>query len=156
MAKLSTIIPIKEGRTNSAQKELREYYLKGWKLVGCTSYYLVIEKDVDYDSIICLEEYNNAAQKSNMPLIYIVGKNGLYGIIDEYGIEIIPCTYIDCDYRNTLSSPEHCNIIIFYTETENYNFNRCTLKMKSYNMQDIEEQLENIRLKYEEKTKMEE
>ena len=125
MITLSAIIPIKEGRTNSAQKELREYYLKGWKLAGCASYYLVIEKDVDYDSIICLEEYNNAAQKTNMPLIYIVGKNGLYGIIDEYGIEIIPCTYIDCDYRSTLSSPEHCNVIIFYTETENYNFNRC-------------------------------
>ncbi|MFR7497537.1 MAG: hypothetical protein ACLUVZ_10085 [Bacteroides stercoris] len=149
MVKLSVIIPIREGRTNSAQKELREYNLKGWNLTGCTSCSLIVEKDVECDSIVCLEEYNNAAKKENMPLIYVVEKNGLYGIIDEYGTELIPCTYQNCDYKGTLNSPEHCTTITFYTENGDVLFDRCTSKIHSYNMQDVKKQLENLRLKYE-------
>lgn len=147
MVKLSVIIPIREGRTNSAQKELREYNLKGWNLTGCTSCFLIVEKDVECDSIVCLEEYNNAAKKENMPLIYVVEKNGLYGIIDEYGTELIPCTYQNCDYKGTLNSPEYCTTITFYTENEVYNFYRCTSKMEIENVNTIKKHIEEMYLK---------
>lgn len=144
MVKLYSIIKIDEKHINTAQEKLRKYNLKGWKLIGCTSYYLIVEKDVECDSIVCLEEYSNAAKKENMPLIYVVKKNGLYGIIDEYGIEIVPCTYIDCDYKAALSSPEYCNNILFYTENEIYNFYRYTLKMEIYNKERVKRKLEEL------------
>ena len=146
MVKLYSIIKIDEKHINTAQEKLRKYNLKGWKLIGCTSYYLIVEKDVECDSIVCLEGYDSVVKKKNMPLIYVVKKNGLYGIIDEYGIEIVPCTYIDCKYTDTLKYPEHCNDIIFYTENESYNYDRTTSILESISEESFIKKLKNIKI----------
>ena len=133
MIKLCSIIKIAENRIQSAQKQLQKYYLKGWNLVGSSSYYLIVEKELDYDEAICLEEYSNAVQKEkNMAQVYVTKKNNLYGLIDEFGIEILPFCHEKCEYIETQQCPEHCPDIIFYKNDEMYFYNRCTSTLQKY------------------------
>lgn len=127
MIKLNRILPITENRIQRAEEELQKYTLKGWSLVGCSTYYLVVEKELDAEEVIVLKEFENAAEKeTNVPLIYIIKKNGLYGLADEYGIEILPCCYVKCDYVETQQYAEFCPDIKLYKGDEVYTYDRRT------------------------------
>lgn len=135
MIKLSKIIKFKEGITQHKEEELQKYSLKGWSVAGCSTQYIIVEKELDYDEAIMLEGYTNLVQKSHsFPAMYIVIQEGLLGFLDEYGDEILPCLFSRCDYKDTMESPSSCSsILMTTTDGIQYHWDRSTYELDVMN-----------------------
>ena len=123
MIKLSKIIKFKEGITRHKEEEFQKYSLKGWNVAGCSTQYIIVEKELQYDEAICLEG-------GNWPLIYVVEKDNSFGIIDEYGKEICPCQFVKYEYEYAWDDSKNPSSIILWTNIgDRHTYDRKTSKI---------------------------
>lgn len=90
--KLSKVIKVKEGCVRTMEEKVQELLLKGWDIGGCSSNYVILVKELPYDEVICYKATYKTA------LIYVVKKDNLFGLIDEFGQEICPCHFVEYEY----------------------------------------------------------
>ena len=147
MIKLTKTIPIKRRMTQGIKSLLQLYLSKGWKVVANFPFCVVMEKELDYDEAIMLEGYTNLVQKSHsFPAMYIVMQKGLFGFLDEYGDEILPCLFSRCDYKDTMKSPSSCSsILMTTTDGIQYHWDRSTSELDVMNTDLVNRWIEKSR-----------